>query len=324
MNKKLLTNIPAFISVFCIAGLLCADEPPTAPPATEVKEAPAAVSTKTETAVEPTADLKKALDGYVSAYNERNVDALLSYWSAGGVYTTSNGNQIQGIEELKESFTSYFADLDKSTRLEVPEYEHEMISPKIARETGIAMLYQEGQDPERSEYTAYYIREGDEWKLESLEELVIVPEVSNYEQLQPLEWMIGEWVIDGNKSDTTVTFTNKWTMNQNFIISNFTITTDGQTEMSGAQLIGWDPVAETLRSWIFDSQGGFGTGSWSENNGHWSLRMLFQTNEGETASAINIYTPIDMDTYQFESVSRERGGQLLPSIEKVTAHRVVD
>ncbi|MEZ6044177.1 MAG: hypothetical protein R3C11_01055 [Planctomycetaceae bacterium] len=104
---------------------------------------------------------------------------------------------------------------------------------------------------------------------------------SNYEQLQSLEWLIGDWQVDIDSAEATLTSSNIWSMNQNFIISNFSSQRDGEPGIAGVQIIGWDPVEETIRSWIFDSYGGFGSGTWSENDGKWSLRVLYQTNEGE-------------------------------------------
>ena len=34
--------------------------------------------------------------------------------------------------------------------------------------------------------------------------------------------------------------------------------------MTVTQRIGWDPAAKQIRSWEFDSEGGFGEGTWGE------------------------------------------------------------
>ncbi|MCA9042453.1 MAG: nuclear transport factor 2 family protein, partial [Planctomycetaceae bacterium] len=306
----------------CSSSVIIAQEQPVAPPVTGVIITPKVSPTQKTADVSPTADLQKALEGYVAAFNKRDVEGLLRYWSADGIYVTPDGREFHGQAELKQAFENYFQGLESEVRLEIPEYAHELISPKIARETGVAFLYGKETEPLESTYTAYYIREGNEWKLESVKEIEPAGPGSSYEQLQPLEWLIGDWSAENAITQNSVLMKNSWSMNQNFITSNFTVLREGEPVISGVQIIGWDPVAETIRSWIFDSQGGFGTGSWSENEGKWSVRTLFQTSEGEKASAINIYTPVDADSYLYESVSRQRGSELLPSLEEITVNRL--
>jgi len=36
--------------------------------------------------------------------------------------------------------------------------------------------------------------------------------------------------------------------------------------MAGMQIIGWGPAAKQMRSWVFDSDGGFGTVIWSKKD----------------------------------------------------------
>ena len=42
-----------------------------------------------------------------------------------------------------------------------------------------------------------------------------------------------------------------------FITRSFTVAAEGHINISGMQIIGWDPVAKAIRSWTFDSDGGF-------------------------------------------------------------------
>ena len=53
--------------------------------------------------------------------------------------------------------------------------------------------------------------------------------------------MIGTWVDQDEQSRIETTST--WTKNQNFITRKFAISVAGQSDLSGVQMIGWDPVA---------------------------------------------------------------------------------
>ena len=78
--------------------------------------------------------------------------------------------------------------------------------------------------------------------------------------LDELEWMVGQWVDEGETSKITTSC--KWTTNRKFLTRSFSVTIDGQVSLEGTQFIGWDPIARRIRSWTFDSEGGFGQGRW--------------------------------------------------------------
>ena len=49
-----------------------------------------------------------------------------------------------------------------------------------------------------------------------------------------------------------------WSENQGFLVSHFTTTFKNIAIGGGTQWIGWDPRDQQLRSWTFDTDGGFG------------------------------------------------------------------
>ncbi|MEI2768743.1 MAG: hypothetical protein V9E86_09740 [Nitrosomonas sp.] len=47
-----------------------------------------------------------------------------------------------------------------------------------------------------------------------------------------------------------------------FSVRSFTVEIRDQIDLSGMQIIGWDSLlVKQIRSWVFDSDGGFGTGN---------------------------------------------------------------
>jgi hypothetical protein len=87
--------------------------------------------------------------------------------------------------------------------------------------------------------------------------------------------------------------------------------------MAGMQVIGWDPLAKTLRSWVFDSDGGFGEGTWTNKGDRWYIQQRGVLADGRVTSAVNIITFLDENTCTLQSVSRTVGGELLPNIDEV-------
>jgi hypothetical protein len=149
--------------------------------------------------------------------------------------------------------------------------------------------------------------------------VVETPSAAQASPLDELAWMVGRWVDQG--SDSTVRTNCSWTQDHKFLTQSFSITMDGKVGLEGEQKIGWDPIEKRIRSWIFDSKGGFGEGSWIKDGNRWSVKTSFVLAGGERASAINEYTVVNADTYCWQSVDREIGGELQPNIPEVTVVR---
>lgn len=137
--------------------------------------------------------------------------------------------------------------------------------------------------------------------------------------LDQLAWMVGRWV-DAEK-DSTVSSRCTWTQNHKFLTQSFRITIDGKQSLEGVQKIGWDPAEKRIRSWIFDSEGGFGEGRWIKDGDRWEVKTTFVLADGERASSVSVYTPVDANMYRWQSVDREIGGEMQPNIPEVTVVR---
>jgi hypothetical protein len=87
--------------------------------------------------------------------------------------------------------------------------------------------------------------------------------------------------------------------------------------MSGIQFIGWDPADKQIRSWVFDSDGGFGQGTWTNKGNRWYVQQTGVLADGRKSSAVNIITKLDEGTCTLQSINRTVDGDLLPNIDEV-------
>ncbi len=147
------------------------------------------------------------------------------------------------------------------------------------------------------------------------EEAVVVP-LSHYEQLKDLEWMVGRWTDQDDQS--TVTTECNWSKNQNFLVRSFTVEIRDQIDLSGIQIIGWDPSIKQIRSWVFDSDGGFGQGTWTKKENRWYVQQNGILPDGRKSSAVNIFTYLDDSSCTLQSINRTLDGDLLPNVDEVT------
>ncbi len=264
------------------------------------------------------AAIRKAVESYVAAFNEGDAAAVARHWSAEGVYVSPAGQRTQGREAIEQEFAAYFAE-SVGQRIELGEPNIRFLTPSVAIEEGHARVSRRGEPLTETSYIAIHVKQDDAWKLDSVRETVIPAEPSHYDHLKQLEWTIGEWI--DRDEESTIETVCQWTKNKNFITRSFTVSIKDRIEIEGTQVIGWDPVAGAIRSWMFDSEGGFGEALWSRKGNRWIIKASHTLNGGEKASAVNILTYVDPNTFRWQSIGREIDGELLPNIDEVTVVR---
>jgi hypothetical protein len=141
------------------------------------------------------------------------------------------------------------------------------------------------------------------------------PPQSAYEHLKDLEWMIGSW-IDSDENATIQTDC-QWTKNQNFINRSFAVVIGDQVDLAGMQMIGWDPATNQIRSWVFDSDGGFSEGKWTRKGDRWVIQQTGTLPDGRKSSETNIIKRVDDNSFTWKSVQRAVQDDLLPDVDEV-------
>jgi len=264
--------------------------------------------------------IRAAIASYVESFNKGDASAVAAHWSETGEWLDPEGTPIQGRDAILTEMKAYFAG-GKKPQIELLDLSVQFLAPSVAVEQGSAIVTRPGEVANESSYLAVHVRENGRWHLSSVRELAPKPSPppSHYEQLSELEWMIGDWIdADGGSA---ISWHAEWTANRNFISRSFSVMIEGRIDMSGTQVIGWDPAAGAIRSWVFDSDGGFTEGVWSRRDDGWSIRAAGVLPDGRKASMVNIVRPIDNDTFTLQSIGREVDGELLPNIDEVTVIR---
>ncbi len=261
------------------------------------------------------AAIRKAVEAYVVAFNNGDAKALAALWAPEAVYTNPiSGEEVVGRASIEKQFTAIFTEA-KGAKLEATTVSIGFVSPNVAVEQGTAKVISPNQEPEESKYSAVYVKRDGQWLLDRVTEEITTNVISHYEHLKDLEWMVGSWVDQDEQA--TVTTECSWTRNNNFLTRSFTVQVGDQIDMAGMQVIGWDPADKTIRSWVFDSDGGFGQATWSKKGNTWHVQQAGVLPDGRKSSTVNIITYIDDNTCTLQSVNRSVDGELLPNIAEV-------
>jgi hypothetical protein len=116
--------------------------------------------------------------------------------------------------------------------------------------------------------------------------------------------MVGDWKADKEGIDVSV----RWTLNQAFLVEEYKVK-QGDTGIEVKQLIGFDPLSGQIKSWTFDSLGGYGEGLWTRDGNSWVIETAGVLPGGQTGTAVNVIRREDDRHAVFQAKRREVAGQ---------------
>ncbi len=229
------------------------------------------------------------------------------------------GERTEGREAIRAKLAGSFADNPGST-IAIQVDSRRFLGPETALEEGRAVITPAAGrgTPETSRFTAIYVKQNGKW-LQAAVRDEPDRDLTPHDRLKELEWMIGEWVNESQ--DATVATTCKWADNGNFLLREFTMKARGTPVLSGTQRIGWDPVRHQFRTWIFDTEGGYGEGYFSHDGDRWMVKAEGDRQDGQHVSVTNIITRLGKDRMSWQSVDRTIGGIAAPGIDEFVVVR---
>ncbi len=275
-----------------------------------------------DAAAEPSADetaIRKSVAEYVDAFNKHDAKKLAEFWSPEAVYLNRiTGEEVVGRDAITEQFTTMFKDTP-DVKLTAETESVQFVSPNVAVEHGNSTVAV-GKDPaEEVPYSAVYVKRDGKWLLDRVTDEAKEEKPSHYDELKVLDWMVGHWVDKDDHIDIQTDC--NWSKNKNFLIRSFMVSNDGNTELSGIQVIGWDGAAKKIRSWTFDSNGGFAEGDWTQKKDRWYIKNDGVLGSGEKASMVNVIKKVDDNSFTWQTIERTAGGELLPNVPEVLVVR---
>lgn len=319
------------VVVLATGGLapLSAQQPAASPaaPATAAGQAAEAKPADAPAATPPGMDrdaeeaaIRANAEKYVESYNRRDSKTMAGMWSPDAVYMDpSTGEGVVGREAIAKQFDYAFAG-SEDAKLEVDIDSIDFLSPNVAIEKGQAIVKYSDHPDEVTDYTALHVKRDGQWLIDRVSEVEVPPPPpSHYEELKELEWMVGSWIDDND--GTLIETECEWTKNRNFLTRSFKMTIGDRIDMSGMQIIGWDPANKQVRSWVFDSDGGFSDGKWTRKGNRWFIKNVGTLADGGQTTATHIITEVDNDSFTWQSIDRTVDDEVLPNVEEVMVRR---
>jgi uncharacterized protein (TIGR02246 family) len=246
----------------------------------------------------------EAVTGLVAAlFNAGQAEPLAGLFLPEGELVDDEGNSHRGREPIQELLSEYFAKYP-GARLSAQTDSLRIVGP-LAIEEGRRVITTQDSGTAELHHLTIWARTDQGWKIASMRERPADSAPSPREQLQPMAWLVGKWVNEG--ADAVVTISYRWSDDGNFLLGDYLVTTGGEVTMKSEQRIGWDPLAGKVRSWMFDSDGGFSDGDWTQIDDAWVIKSSAVLPDGTTGSATLTFTPIDESRYSIKGTDRILG-----------------
>jgi uncharacterized protein (TIGR02246 family) len=251
---------------------------------------------------------------FEKAYNAHDAKAVAALFTPDAEIVGEDGNVAHGGDQIAAVFAAIFEE-NPDAKTEVAVDSIRFVAPTVAIEDGFTTVTHQPNEPaERSKYVVVHVKQDGKWLMASARDLPDELGASD-EQLKQLSWLIGEWVDES--PDAVVHTSYRWADNNSFILGQFEAKIGGRPAISGSQRIGWDPQAKKLRTWAFDSEGGFTQGLWTRDGDRWIIKQTGVNRDGKTASATNILTQISQDRASIQSRDRVVGDEVTDDVGEV-------
>ena len=253
--------------------------------------------------------IQRDIQTFVDAYNQKDSKQVAALFLEQGYVVDEHDDVVQGRDNIEALFAGLFSSVPDS-KIETAVESIRFLTANLAVEVGSSTITFADGTSERSRYSCVHVLDGDDWKMGLVRDIALKP--SHRDHLAALSWLVGEWVDenDGTKVNTTCRFID----DGSFLLQDVTIQTQGETTLTMSQRIGWDPVGNRFKSWVFDSAGGYGESNWTPTENGWLIKFTGVNSEGDQVSATNHIQPLGVNKYVFESVDRVVGNQLMPGL----------
>ncbi|MGD9721083.1 MAG: SgcJ/EcaC family oxidoreductase [Pirellulales bacterium] len=248
--------------------------------------------------------IEAAAKGYVAALDRGDTKQLASFWMPDGDFIDEHGNVRPASELLAEAAQS--AGQGERPQVKLVENRVRFVTDDVAIEDGTSEVARPGAELSRGRFSAVWVKRDGTWRLTSLREAPLHVE-RRPAKLADLAWLLGDW--SGKSGDTTMEMSVQWNATETFLLRDLKVVRGGDVLFRVSQRIGWDPVRQQIKSWIFDSDGGYGEAFWTREGDDWVIRASNVLPDGQQVTAIGSVRRDGPDRFTWKSSGTNAAGE---------------
>ncbi|MFO0879942.1 MAG: SgcJ/EcaC family oxidoreductase [Gemmataceae bacterium] len=312
------------IGVLGLAGLAAALSPRTVHPEQvlglrqDERPRPASRLTSADVRTEEKA-IRDAAASFSAAMNKGDLEAMLGHWSPDGEYISESGKVYRGKAQLRTALKKAIANTRGAKHTAAPT-SIRFLKPDVAQEEGSIFLSTPDGQEDRGPYAALWLKVDGRWLLASVRDLPGTVEEGKplaYTHLRPLAWLVGDWQEKNGEATLSV----RWAPGSAYLLMDWTVKRADEV-LTVHQRIGWDPINSRVRSWVYDSNGGFGEAAWQREGNRWVVTNEGTTADGKVARSLNSWKYLTKDSVQWTATERDVDDAPMPDAEAVYVRKV--
>lgn len=259
--------------------------------------------------------IRKTVDAYAAAFEKGDLDSVMGLYATDAEYIDPAGKSTKGRAAIAALFKKEAANL-KGFKLNFHVTSLKVLKSEVALEDGTTELIGPDGSSRKERYSAVWVKTGGKWLITQARDYagdVDAADSTSYAKLKDLEWLVGTWGAE--EKGAAVTVTCRWALNKHFLQQEYAVKTKEGGSATVMTLIGWDPFSGKIKSWVFDSRGGYGEGQWTRQGNSWKVQAIGVLPDGRRASGINTYKHTDDKSYTWQASDREVEGVPVADVE---------
>lgn len=263
-------------------------------------------------------DVRQVLMELANAVNEGNSEKAIAFWSADATLIDTSGELTQGLPALKERLSQNY-DKQNAPELGLHPEKISFPAPTVAIVIGSASRKKGDILLPAARFSMVMAKESDKWLIKEATEIATQEASRPSVHLNEIGWLIGNW--EAQRQDGGVKLQVEWAgPAHNFILSK-SIRNGDKGEQIDRQIIGWDARIQSIVSWHFDCNGGFGYGKWKKKPDGWQVEFAGATAGGDDTRATNIFTINNGDEFTWQSEQKNAGGETIAESAPIKVKR---
>lgn len=264
------------------------------------------------------AEIRQASAKLVEAFNAGKGEDVAAMFLPDGEAVDEQGTIYRGRDEIRGLLKAYFEQYP-GAKLECRVESVRILGPAAIEEGTRTLSVGEDGNKVRMRFIAVRVKTPEGWQLASYRDFEEPQRPKPRDFLAPLGWLVGEWIDEG--TDAIVGINCRWSKAKNYLLIDYSAARPGKAALESCQRIGWDPASGKIRSWTFDSDGGFSEGSWTMVDGEWIVKSQAVLPDGTTGTATLTLAPADDSHFRIRSSDRIVGDQRQEDFDVVVARR---
>jgi uncharacterized protein (TIGR02246 family) len=250
----------------------------------------------------------------VQAFENRDAAAMAGNWTEQGEFGHNDGDPLRGRTAIQRGYADFFKTLTAKFKVEIQSESVRFPAADMAvTEATLRLISDDGETIAAGRQSSVLVREGGQWKAAVMREWD--RDIARDVALKDLEWLIGTWHAVSDDRELTITY--EWNENRTFIRGTFTAKEGAKPSESGEEIITRDNADGVIRSWVFQSDGGFGEGAWTREGKRWNIDVHGVRADGRKLTATFVYIPADPNTITWQAVNQSIDGALIADTQPI-------